>query len=94
VARGVGLPQDFERVGVLAKSSISGWVAENVKPLFVEDIRQEPTVDRLSWQLRDNSFISVPLERKSSALAETNITTNRVIAVLNVTEKTQRRHLL
>lgn len=87
VARGIGLPEDFDRAAIHVKNTISGWVAENVKPLFIEDIRQEPTVDKLSWQLRDNSFISVPLERKSSALAEDSISDHRVIAVLNVTEK-------
>jgi response regulator RpfG family c-di-GMP phosphodiesterase len=87
VARGVGLPQDYDKSAIEVKNSISGWVAENVKPLFIEDIRQEPSVDKLSWQLRDNSFISVPLERKSSALAEPDSEMGRVIAVLNVTEK-------
>ncbi|MBX3179459.1 MAG: response regulator [Candidatus Hydrogenedentes bacterium] len=87
VARGVGIPQDFDRAAIHVKNTISGWVAENVKPLFIEDIRREPTVDKLSWQLRDNSFISVPLERKSSALAETQNARSKVVAVLNVTEK-------
>lgn len=86
VARGVGLPQDFDRASIHVKNSISGWVAENVKPLFIEDIRQEPTVDKLSWQLRDNSFISVPLERKASPLGDSS-QQGKVIAVLNVTEK-------
>ena len=91
VARGVGLPEDYDNAAILVKNSISGWVAENVKPLFVEDIRQEPTVDKLSWQLRDNSFISVPLERKSSALSGPEGEKGRVIAVLNVTEKRNQK---
>ncbi len=91
VARGVGLPQDYDNAAVHVKNSISGWVAENVKPLFVEDIRQEPSVDKLSWQLRDNSFISVPLERKSSALSGPEGEKGRVIAVLNVTEKRNQK---
>ncbi len=91
VARGVGLPQDYDHAAVHVKNSISGWVAENVKPLFVEDIRQEPSVDKLSWQLRDNSFISVPLERKGSALSGPDACKGRVIAVLNVTEKRNQK---
>lgn len=87
IARGVGLPLDFDRAAIHVKSSISGWVAENVMPLFIEDIRQEPTVDKLSWQLRDNSFISVPLERKATTLGEPSTIKGKVIAVLNVTEK-------
>ena len=87
IARGVGLPHDFDQAAIHVKNSISGWVAENVQPLLIEDIRQEPTVDKLSWQLRDNSFISVPLERKTSTLPGTEATKGRVIAVLNVTAK-------
>ncbi|MBI2422797.1 MAG: HD domain-containing protein [Candidatus Hydrogenedentes bacterium] len=85
-----GLPENLLRTKVDLESSISGWVAKQVQPLLVQDIRTNPTVDKMSWQLTENSFVSVPLERKASPIDETNIMESaipRVIAVLNVTEK-------
>jgi len=51
-------------------------------------------MDERSRQLKDRSFISVPLERKGDVLDETNLTEAarpRVLAVLNVTEKGDKR---
>lgn len=90
VASSVGLPAALRDASVNMANSISGWVAENVQPLFVPDIQQHPDVRRMSQQLRGHSFISVPLERKSALLNEFGMgvmPAPRVIAVLNVTEK-------
>ena len=90
VARSVGLPDECLHATVEVGNSISGWVAENVQPLLVEDIRQDPSIGQKSRQLKDtSSFISVPLERKAS-LGEMSLTEASrppVIAVLNATEK-------
>jgi response regulator RpfG family c-di-GMP phosphodiesterase len=90
VARSVGLPDECLNATVEVGNSISGWVAKNVQPLLVEDIRQDPSMGQKSRQLKDaSSFISVPLERKAS-MSEMSLTEAArppVIAVLNVTEK-------
>lgn len=90
VAKSVGLPMGSSTASVAVGNSISGWVAENVKPLLIEDIGTAPSLRDMSLKLGTASFISVPLERKSSgddshALAESGLP--KVIAVLNVTGK-------
>jgi response regulator RpfG family c-di-GMP phosphodiesterase len=90
VACSIGLPDAADGSIVSANSSISGWVAENVKPLLVADITSNPDMEKWSQRLKDHSFISVPLERKSSPLGEPGVSDVNhplVIAVLNVTEK-------
>ncbi|MFP4499986.1 MAG: HD domain-containing phosphohydrolase [Candidatus Hydrogenedentota bacterium] len=90
VANSAGLPAQFDGSYVAMGNSISGWVAENVQPLFVQNIAQNPEMARMSQQLSEQSFISVPLERKSTPLTEpsaSGVSPPRVIAVLNVTEK-------
>jgi response regulator RpfG family c-di-GMP phosphodiesterase len=90
VANSVGLPTQYNGSYVAMGNSISGWVAENVQPLFVQDIKKNPDMARMSQQLHEQSFISVPLERKSTPLSEPSAQgapPPGVIAVLNVTEK-------
>lgn len=90
VARSVGLPKECAHAVVEISKSISGWVAQNIQPLLVPDIKQHPEMLQLSQQLRSTSFISVPLERKTSPIDEVAITHSgqpKVIAVLNATEK-------
>lgn len=90
VACSIGLPRTHASAVVEADSSISGWVAQNVRPLLVADIKSAPDFLPKSRQLRDDSFISVPLERKSLASEDGAISAirrPRVIAVLNITEK-------
>lgn len=90
VATSVGVPEDAAKTTVQVGSGISGWVAQNAKPLLVGDIQQTPDLVEVSRKLRDPSFISVPLERKirgegPSATAVSD--GQRVIAVMNVTQK-------
>ena len=90
VASSIGLPEIH--LGAVAEldNSISGYVARNVQPLLVQNIKSTPELLLKSRQLRDDSFVSVPLERKGSTGDETSIAAMRrprVIAVLNVTEK-------
>jgi response regulator RpfG family c-di-GMP phosphodiesterase len=90
VAKSVGLPTESVSAAVEMGNSISGWVAENVKPLLVPNIEQAPGIRDMGRNLSSTSFISVPLERKSSSddshvLAESGLP--QVIAVLNVTGK-------
>lgn len=96
VVRSVGLPEEQSRAVVEVNNSISGWVAENVKPLFIEDISRNPAMQELSRNANNSaSFISVPLERKGAALEDSMIMDSsmpQVIAVLNVTEKRDGRH--
>lgn len=90
VSRSLGLPKDFLRSKADMNNSISGMVARQMQPLLVEDINDYPDLITLCRSLESNSFISVPLERKSSPLEDTAITgieRPRVIAVLNVTNK-------
>ena len=84
----VGLPREAANSVVSIGSGISGWVAKNVQPLLVEDIRRNPLVEKLGHQLSDPSFISVPLERKHEPVGREMVgDMSRVVAVLNVTEK-------
>lgn len=90
VASASGLPEDMLHARVDMSNTISGWVAENVRPLFVPDIKREPDMMRMSHELAKHSFISVPLERKSAPINEITPQPGnapRVLAVLNVTEK-------
>lgn len=90
VACCVGLPENLIGTEVEMGSSISGWVARNVQPLFVENIRENPKVFQMSLRLSTGSFISVPLERKATPLECAGLITDtepQVIAVLNVTDK-------
>ncbi len=90
VACSSGLSENHATSIVETDKSISGWVAKNVKPLFLEDIEAHPDFQEMSQRLRGKSFISVPLERKATPSDLTSISESskpRVIAVLNVTEK-------
>ncbi len=90
VAHSIGLPEGMDKAVVEMGDSVSGWVAEQVQPLLVPDIRDNDQVRRFSRQLPGHSFISVPLERKG-ANGNTKLGTEaqqpHVLAVLNVTGK-------
>jgi len=95
IARSLGLPEECLGTSVEVGKSISGWVAENVQPLLVQDIRENPLMEEMSHQLKDGSFISVPLERKASPMDPSSFTDPdmpKVVAVLNVTEKKTGGH--
>jgi len=91
VATSVGLPAEGANAVVDVGASISGMVAGNMQPLLVSDIQDNANIRGMSQNLgAGGSFISVPLERKSSpgdeyTLAESEMP--KVIAVLNVTGK-------
>ena len=90
VASSFGVPNSWKGATVDMANSISGWVAENVRPLLVTDIQKSPEFVRMSQQLKGHSFISVPLERKSTPLGDPGVHDSsrpQVLAVLNVTEK-------
>lgn len=90
VARSVGLPDGMARKMTAISSSISGWVAENVRPLLVDNIIDNPDVAARSLNLKAGSFISVPLERKAAPIDRESFANDslpQVIAVLNVTDK-------
>jgi len=92
IAAQIGLPDEAKNATVDIGKSISGWVAQNNKALFVENIRNVPEIEALSQRLRNESFISVPLERKRAAdnyrgLRRSKGHESGVLAVLNVSEK-------
>lgn len=89
VAKSLGVPDDDAKTIVPMNNSISGWVVQNRKPLFIQDISKNPGVEEMSRRLRDQSFISVPLERKLQMDAKVRAGANipQVLAVLNVTKK-------
>lgn len=70
--------------------SISGWVAQNVRPLMVGEPGKNVDIDNLSRKFQGGTFISVPLERKSSAMDPRMLDNQglpKVMAVLNATGK-------
>lgn len=92
LAAGVGLPEEAQKT-VDVGGSISGWVAQNNRALMVENIHDVPELEALSRRLRNDSFISVPLERKHPPNQKRGLRTpdhqqSGVIAVLNISEKT------
>jgi len=90
VMRSIGLPEELARTSVKVGESISGWVAEHVQPLLVENLQKDERLRTLARGGASGSFVSVPLEHKASTLDETTITESslpKVIAVLNVSEK-------
>lgn len=89
IAASVGLPEEATLEPIAIGRGIAGWVAMNGKPLLVENIKRNPELINLSRRLQCASFISVPLERKT-ALATRIMpgATDRVLAVLNLTDKT------
>jgi response regulator RpfG family c-di-GMP phosphodiesterase len=94
VACSVGLPDDFNDSVVDIDKSISGMVAQNVQPLLMPDIRDDPNITAISQRLRHDSFISVPLERKASPMdggLPEDSKESKVIAVLNITGKRNNR---
>jgi len=90
VEAAVNLPLEATAAVVKMGAGISGWVAENARPLLVTDIGLAPELARMSQRTGDPSFISIPLERK---VGQANDPRNRgkqkprVIAVLNVSNK-------
>ena len=89
VAASVGLPDSALDATVKFGNSISGWVAEHGTPLCVEDIADNPDLLGWSQKLRDDSFVSVPLERKlpPDDGQDASDSKPRVLAVLNVNRK-------
>ena len=90
VAASVGLPEEGRKALMPLGAGISGWVAEHVQPLLVQDIEENPRMVAISRKLEDRSFISVPLERKELSGKEhmlSAVDMPRVLGVLNVNEK-------
>lgn len=91
VACSIDLPKIYTGKIVDLSGTISGFVAENIKPLLVENIRNHPEISGMSLNFNEPSFISVPLERKSPLSDDNNNTfatpRQRVLAVLNITDK-------
>lgn len=90
VANSVGLPTQASGSVAEVASSISGWVAENVRPLLVENLADRPEVASRSLNLGAGSFISVPLEHKAAPAEHESFASDSlppVIAVLNVSHK-------
>lgn len=90
VAASVGVPDEAKKRLVEMSSSVSGWVAQNVQPLLVQDIASKPELAQFAKRDPHPSFISVPLERKVADNRETSgkpADGPGVVAVLNVSEK-------
>src|SRR5690606_4797316 len=58
IAAAIGIPDEAKLATVDLSGSISGWVAQHNKPLFIENIKDRPELEQLSRRLRDASFIS------------------------------------
>ncbi|HIJ64495.1 MAG TPA: response regulator [Candidatus Hydrogenedentes bacterium] len=90
VAASIGVPEEAVGTMVRMGTGISGWVAQNIKPLLIEDIGKTPGMAEVSRQLADASFVSVPLERKhppEEGRTGANNHEPSVLAVLNVNQK-------
>lgn len=90
VAASVNIPEEGTKDLVRMGTRISGWVAQNVTPLLVEDLEQNPELAGMSRRISgDSSFISVPLQRKSTESDRfgRRASLPNVIAVLNVSKK-------
>jgi len=85
IAAAVGLSDEIiEKTRLRLGEGISGMVAKEGKPIFVEDIERDPRVLKTSGkQYSIKSFISVPLQIK-----------DRLIGVLNVAAKSVQREFL
>ncbi len=91
IASSIGLPTEHPLHPGDIDNSISGIVAKDAKPLLVQNISDHPKMAGLTLNLPVQSFISVPLECKGPLYGTTGIfssSARRVLAVLNVTEKT------
>jgi len=94
VAVSIGIPEEDAKTVVEVGKGISGWVAQHVQPLLVENIHENPGVVEMSRRLRDPSFISVPLERRRPPGYEagtSGIDMPHVLGVLNVNQKRSGR---
>lgn len=90
VAASIGVPKEAAHSVVQIGSGISGWVAAHNMPLFVADIHNHPEIEPLGRGLEEDSFISVPLERKTildGRREQWDASEPGVVAVLNVTHK-------
>ncbi|MCA1902148.1 MAG: response regulator [Candidatus Hydrogenedens sp.] len=87
----VGLPEKIIGKTIpIDSSSISGLVVQNIEPFLIEDINQNPELKNQLIGLKNNSFISVPIQSKKSEFFKSHplvINELDVIAVLNVTDK-------
>jgi response regulator RpfG family c-di-GMP phosphodiesterase len=90
VAHSRGLNPDSVKRVVHRDDSISGWVAQNVRPLMVGEPGKGIDIEHLSRKFQGGTFMSVPLERKSST-ADPRVFDDqglpKVMAVLNATGK-------
>jgi response regulator RpfG family c-di-GMP phosphodiesterase len=85
-----GLNTDTVNRTVNIENSISGWVAQNVRPLMVGEPGKSVNIENLSRKFQGGTFMSVPLERKSSAMDPRMLANQglpKVMAVLNATGK-------
>ena len=90
VVESVGIPSDMQNMEVSMEGTISGWVAGNMQPLLVENIKDNPHVATFGFELDTPSFVSVPIERRSCSLDKTMVSQTglpNVLAVMNVTDK-------
>ncbi|HOV31804.1 MAG TPA: response regulator [Candidatus Hydrogenedens sp.] len=87
----VGLPEELNRKIIpINSSTISGLVVKNIEPLLIEDTNQNTELKKYLLGLKNNSFISVPLQSKKSEFMKSHpltINGQDVIAVLNITDK-------
>ncbi len=75
-----------ELIGVsqpLAETSVASWVAIHKKPLFIPDITRDPRFQKRTSAYRKNALLSVPVLRD-----------NRLIGVINVSDKAGHTDLL
>ncbi|MFM1919565.1 MAG: hypothetical protein RLZZ303_1199 [Candidatus Hydrogenedentota bacterium] len=90
IVKSRGMKSDLASRVIASEGSISGWVAANVRPLMAGGPGQVMNLENLARKFQGGTFMSVPLERKSSAMDPRmfeNAGLPRVMAVLNATGK-------
>lgn len=90
VVKSRGMKSDLAARVIQREGSISGWVASNVRPLMAGGPGQAMDLENLARKFQGGTFMSVPLERKSSSMDPRmfeNVGLPKVMAVLNATGK-------
>lgn len=91
IAASRGLPEEAKGERIAMGTGISGLVAESGAALLMPNVADDPEIQRRSRQLQNRSFISVPLERKPGISGNGTENGQRVLAVINVTQKHEDR---
>jgi response regulator RpfG family c-di-GMP phosphodiesterase len=89
IATSVGLPDELKNsVRVKLGEGISGWVAQEGKPLLIADVERDDQFRNSSQKLPDKSFVSVPIEMHEDEGVSLPVkSSKRILGVININKK-------